>query len=112
MCTGYFKKINSITGKNFEELLIKNKEIKFDFYGFNNRQPIWAEDFKNQLSNSKMDWILERKPLKYYSSDRIAQLMGNGLLTFIDETSYSDFLQKGDNNLQKCIWFNWENSKI
>ena len=25
------------------------------------------------------------KPIKYYSSDKIAQLMGNGLLTFIDE---------------------------
>ena len=32
------------------------------------------------------------KPIKYYSSDRIAQLMGNGLLTLIDErTHYSDF---------------------
>ena len=32
------------------------------------------------------------KPIKYYSSDRIAQLMGNGLLTFIDaKTCYSDF---------------------
>ncbi len=82
--------------KILEELLIKNKEIKFDFYGFNNRQPIWAEDFKNQLSNSKMGLNLSRgKPLKYYSSDRIAQLMGNGLLTFIDEkTSYSDFFTK------------------
>ena len=79
-----------------EELLIKNKEIKFDFYGYNNRQPIWAEDFKNQLSKSKMGLNLSRgKPLKYYSSDRIAQLMGNGLLTFIDEkTSYSDFFTK------------------
>ena len=37
------------------------------------------------------------KPLKYYSSDRIAQLMGNGLLTFIDEkTSYSDFFNKNE----------------
>ena len=32
------------------------------------------------------------KPVKYYSSDRIAQLMGNGLLTFIDvKTYYNDF---------------------
>ena len=32
------------------------------------------------------------KPIKYYSSDRISQLMGNGLLTLIDEkTCYSDF---------------------
>ena len=26
--------------------------------------------------------------LKYYSSDRIAQLVGNGLLTFIDEKTF------------------------
>ena len=32
------------------------------------------------------------KPIKYYISDRITQLMGNGLMTFIDEkTHYSDF---------------------
>ena len=32
------------------------------------------------------------KPVKYYSSDRIAQLIGNGLLTFVDEKTYlSDF---------------------
>ena len=37
------------------------------------------------------------KPVKYYSSDRIAQLMGNGLLTFIDEkTFYSDFFNKDE----------------
>ena len=35
------------------------------------------------------------RPIKYYSSDRLAQLMGNGLLTLIDEkTSYSDFFTK------------------
>jgi len=35
-------------------------------------------------------------PTKYYSSNRIASLMGNGLLTFIDrKTQMSDFF---DNN--------------
>ena len=28
------------------------------------------------------------RPIKYYSSDRIAQLVGNGLLTFINEKTY------------------------
>jgi len=33
------------------------------------------------------------EPVKYYSSDRIAQLLGNGLLTFIDKkTCFNDFL--------------------
>ena len=37
------------------------------------------------------------KPIKYYSSDRIAQLIGNGLLTFIDEKTYlGDFFDKNE----------------
>ena len=35
------------------------------------------------------------KPIKYYSSDRIVQLIGNGLLTFIDDKTFlSDFFSK------------------
>ena len=79
--------------KLLRKLIINNKEIKFDFYGFEKKQPIWGDDFINILSKSKMGLNLSRgKPIKYYSSDRLAQLMGNGLLTFIDEkTCYSDF---------------------
>ena len=37
------------------------------------------------------------KPLKYYSSDRLAQLMGNGLLTFINkDTQYGDFFNNNE----------------
>ena len=79
--------------KLLSKLLYKNKQIKFDFYGYGNKQPIWGDNFINILSNAKMGLNLSRgKPIKYYSSDRLAQLMGNGLLTFIDEkTCYSDF---------------------
>ena len=78
----------------FLKKLIKyNKNINFDFYGFDNRQPIWGNEFINKIANSSMGLNLSRgKAVKYYSSDRIAQLMGNGLLTFIDEkTHYRDF---------------------
>ena len=78
----------------FLKKLIKyNKNINFDFYGVENRQPIWGDEFINRISNSSMGLNLSRgKCVKYYSSDRIAQLMGNGLLTFIDEkTHYNDF---------------------
>ena len=52
----------------------------------NNVQPIWGENFINKVSSSSMGLNLSRgKPIKYYSSDRIAQLMGNGLLTFVDK---------------------------
>ena len=37
------------------------------------------------------------QPTKHYSSNRIASLVGNGLLTFIDEKTYlSDFFNKDE----------------
>jgi len=76
-----------------KKLINHNNNIKFDFYGINNREPIWGDEFINKISKSAMGLNLSRgKPVKYYSSDRIAQLMGNGLLTFIDvKTHYNDF---------------------
>ncbi len=62
-------------------------------YGINNVQPIWADSFFKSISNAKMGVNLSRgSPIKYYSSDRITQLIGNGLLTFIHEdTHYNNF---------------------
>jgi len=80
--------------------------VKFDFYGFDNIQPIWGDDFLNNIINSSMALNLSRgKPIKYYSSDRIAQMMGNGLLTFIDKkTCYSDFFNKNELVTYKNIY--------
>ena len=74
------------------------KNIKSDFYGYNNRQPVWSQDFLNVISNCKMGLNLSRgKPLKYYSSDRIAQFMGNGMLTLIDiGTQYNHFFNNDE----------------
>ena len=54
--------------------------------------------FENKVSNSYMGLNLSRgKPIKYYSSDRLAQLMGNGLLTFVDRrTHLSDFFSNNE----------------
>ena len=67
--------------------------VKFDLYGINNVQPIWADSFLKSISNAKMGVNLSRgNPIKYYSSDRITQLIGNGLLTFIHkDTMYNNF---------------------
>ena len=75
------------------KLIQKNKYINFDIYGMNNVQPIWGDNFINKISNSSMGLNLSRgKPTKYYSSDRMAQLVGNGLLTFIHkDTYYNDY---------------------
>ena len=72
--------------------------VKFDLYGINNIQPIWADSFYKVIEKSKMGLNLSQgKPIKYYSSDRITQLVGNGLLTFIDEkTQFGDFFKKDE----------------
>ena len=72
--------------KFIEKLINKTPNIKYDLYGLKNIQPIWADNFKEAISNSKMGLNLSQgKSTKYYSSDRITQLIGNGLLTFIDK---------------------------
>ena len=75
------------------KLIQKNQNINFDIYGMNNVQPIWGDNFINKISNSSMGLNLSRgSPTKYYSSDRMAQLVGNGLLTFIHkDTYYNDY---------------------
>ena len=87
------------------QLVKENKDIKFDIYGMNEREPIWGDEFMKIISNSYMGLNLSRgRPVKYYSSDRIAQLMGNGLLTFIDKrTSYGDFFTNKEIILYKDI---------
>ena len=60
------------------------------------------------------------KPTKYYSSNRIASIMGNGLLTFIDEkVQMKDFFNKNEiifysniNDLSDKINFYSKNDEI
>ena len=92
-----------------KSLMKKLDNIKCDFYGFNNREPIWGNNFYLSLINSKMGLNLSRgKATRYYSSNRIASLMGNGLLTFIDKkTQLNDFFKKDElifyNNLNDLV---------
>ncbi len=84
---------------NFLNNLIKKiDDINYDFYGFENKEPIWGDNFYKALVNSKMGLNLSRGlPTKYYSSNRIASLMGNGLLTFIDKkTHINDFFNNNE----------------
>ena len=79
-------------------LIKKLENIDYDFYGFQNKEPIWGNDFYKALVNSKMGLNLSRGlPTKHYSSNRIASLMGNGLLTFVDKkTQLNDMFSKNE----------------
>ena len=107
---------------NFLNNLIKKfKDINYDFYGFENKEPIWGDSFYRALVNSKMGLNLSRGlPTKYYSSNRIASLMGNGLLTFIDKkTQMNDFFNNKEiifydniSDLSEKIQFYKKNDKL
>ncbi len=105
--------LNKLTGK------LQN--INYDFYGFKNKEPIWGNNFYQALVNSKMGLNLSRGlPTKYYSSNRIASLIGNGLLTFIDKkTQIDDFFNQNEiilyeniDDLSHKIKFYKDNPKI
>ena len=85
------------------KVIQSNKNIKFDIYGFKQRNPVWSESFYNAISNSYMAININRgKSKKYSSSNRIGSLMGNGLLTFMDaEKKFQDFF-----NDNEMIFFN------
>jgi glycosyltransferase involved in cell wall biosynthesis len=107
--------------KFLEALKLKIKDIKYDFYGIGKQEPIWGNNFYISLLNSKMALNLSRgRPTKYYSSNRIASLMGNGLLVFIDEkVRMNDFFNKNEivqysniEDLSEKIKFFSKNDKI
>ena len=104
-----------------DKLVLKIPSVKYDFFGFSNKQPIWGNDFNNALINSKMGLNLSRGlPTKYYSSNRIASIIGNGLLTFIDiKTQFNDFFRndevifyKNIDDLASKIRFYSKNDKL
>ncbi len=94
------------------KLKLKTPDIKFDIYGVNKVQPIWADHYFKTISNAKMGLNLSRgEAIKYYSSDRITQIVGNGLVCLIDEkTKYRDYFNdkemvfyKNENDLSEKI---------
>ena len=80
------------------DLVKKNPNIIFDIYGYKNRQPIWSEDFYTIINQSKMGLNLSRtNSVKYYTSNRISSLVGNGLMTFVDtKTCLNDFFNEDE----------------
>ena len=95
--------------KFLEKLIQKLGNVKLDFYGIDEREPVWGNDFYRALLNVKMGLNLSRgKPTKHYSSNRIASLMGNGLLTFIDDkVQMNSFFSKNEiifyNNIDDLV---------
>ena len=99
------------SGKEDDRIIFLQKlqsltvDVKYDLYGVNNVQPIWADHYFKTISNAKMGLNLSRgDAIKYYSSDRITQIVGNGLVCLIDEkTKYKDFFSNEEMVFYKNI---------
>ena len=51
------------------KLMQITKNVKYDIYGIDKVQPIWADHYFKTISNSKMGLNLSRgDPIKYYSN--------------------------------------------
>jgi hypothetical protein len=70
--------------------------------GVNFLPGIWGAGYEEVLASSKMSLNLNRKEGdKWYSSDRIAHLMGSGILTFQSSKNSMDRFFSG----QETVWF-------
>ena len=80
---GKLKKNTFDERSKFVDKLIKhsNNRINFNILGLYNEEPKWNYDFSKELMICKTALNLSRGgPNKYASSNRIASLMGNGVL--------------------------------
>ena len=75
-----------------------NNKINFNILGLYNEEPKWNYDFTDELMVCKTALNLSRGgPNKYASSNRIASLMGNGVLPFIhSKVKYQDFFDNDE----------------
>ena len=91
---GTLKKNKTDERYNFLKLLMsKSDDLTYNIYGFNNIQPIWGDQFIKEISKCRFALNLSRgQPIKYYSSNRIATLVANGIPTLIDKkVKFNDF---------------------
>ena len=79
-------------------LITKSININFNFFGFNKIQPIWGDKFNYEISKCRFGLNLSRgEPVKYYTSNRIASYVANGLPTLIDEKiQFNDFFTSNE----------------
>ena len=91
-------------------------EVRAEWFSMFGRPPVFGAEYEEVLATSKMAFNLNRKEGdKWYSSDRIAQLMGNGLLTFQSsanemQTFFSDsetvYFDGLDDLVDKVVFYN------
>lgn len=71
-------------------------DIRFDVRGTLGTAPVEGVDYLDLLGKTKAGLGMNREEHPLYASDRLAQLMGNGIATLIDRASgYQQFFEDG-----------------
>jgi len=104
---------------NFIIKLLSEKNldtVRFDVRGLGGKPQVFGDKYEHVLSNSKMSINLSKEnDISLYSSSRIAQIMGNGILTFIPaETGLNEIIHEEeavfysdyDDLIEKIIYYN------
>jgi hypothetical protein len=70
-------------------------DLRFETFGFDGASAVWGIDYDRVLGGSKMGLSLNRQEGSVLSSSaRVAQLMGNGVLTFIHQSTGLEYFFK------------------
>ena len=96
---GVLKKNKLDERYDFLKLLIeKSKNITYNLFGYNNISPVWGDKYFDEISKCKFGLNLSRgKPIKHYSSNRMATLIANGIPTLLDQnTKFNDFFSNSE----------------
>jgi len=82
--------------------------VKFDTYGAVGNPAVWGTTYERVLRGTKMALSLNRREGEYLSSStRLAQLIGNGVLTFVNEQNGLQIFLK-----DKAVFFKDEDDLI
>ncbi len=77
--------------KNLKDAL--GDELNFKTFGSFGEKPVWGRDYDRALAQTKMGLNFNRQDTHYwYSSARMAQLAGNGILQFTSDKLHFDEL--------------------
>jgi hypothetical protein len=91
------------------------QNCRFETYGSLGHPPVWGYEYEQLLARTRMALNLNREEFgNLYTSSRVAQLMGSGILTFIHQDSELELLfgehraayfSSKDELLEKVLYF-------
>ncbi|MGB0415851.1 MAG: glycosyltransferase family protein [Coraliomargarita sp.] len=100
---------------NYLRKALAKDPVQFNTYGYGDTPNAWGYQYDQLLGQAKMGLNLNRQEQGYlYSSDRIAQLMGNGILAFVNRATqlneligehHAAFFDTNDELLEKIRFF-------